>query len=170
MNIVPEMRLEMHTNDMLKYGQYFFMNALEGVDEAHCNDEGVCGLWSVKDIIAHMASLEQLLIEVLGWINDNTVSTPNLRSYGELGVAWNDAEVDKRKAASYQAVLDEYLSAQARAAELIETVPLELQRKTGALTWYGAEYDLEDFIVYTYYGHKREHGAQINLFKTTNLK
>jgi hypothetical protein len=63
-------------------------------------------------------------------------------------------------------VLDEYLSAQAKTAELIETVPLDLRCKTGALTWYGAEYDLEDFLVYTYYGHKREHGAEINHFKS----
>ena len=88
-----------------------------------------------------------------------------LKKYGEMRGSWNDFEVDERKDKSYQEVLDEYLSAQAKTAELIETVPLELQRKTGALTWYGAEYDLEDFIAYTYYGHKREHGAEINHFK-----
>jgi hypothetical protein len=26
---------------------------------------------------------------------------------------------------------------------------------------YGKEYALDDFVVYMYYGHKREHGAQV---------
>jgi hypothetical protein len=155
----------MHANDILKYGHYFFMNALEGVDEAHLNDSGVCGVWSVKDIVAHMAATELVLVDVLQWIKDNSVPTPNLQRYGEMREAWNDAEVDKRKDMSYQEVLDEYNRLQAQNAELINTVPLELQSKTGALPWYGEVYDLDDFIAYTYYGHKREHGAQINLFK-----
>ena len=38
-------------------------------------------------------------------------------------------------------------------------------RENGTLPWYGAEYSLDDFIVYTYYGHKREHAAQIAAFR-----
>jgi hypothetical protein len=32
---------------------------------------------------------------------------------------------------------------------------------------YGLEYALDDFIVYAYYGHKREHTAQIAVFRDT---
>jgi hypothetical protein len=32
------------------------------------------------------------------------------------------------------------------------------------------EYSLDDYIVYSSYGHKREHGAQINVFKDTLKK
>jgi hypothetical protein len=42
---------------------------------------------------------------------------------------------------------------------------LDRRRQNGALPWYGAEYDLEDFIAYSFYGHKREHTAQINVFR-----
>ena len=34
----------------------------------------------------------------------------------------------------------------------------------GLLGWYTAEYDLEDFLVYTYYVHKREHCTQVAAF------
>jgi hypothetical protein len=37
----------------------------------------------------------------------------------------------------------------------------------GLLAWYGAEYDLEDVVAYSQYGHKREHGAQVNVYKDT---
>jgi hypothetical protein len=155
----------MHANDILKYGHSFFMNSLEGVDAAHLLDSGVCGVWSVKDIVAHIGATELMLIDVLNWIKDNNAPIPMLQKYGEMRASWNDFEVNERKAKSYQEVLDEYLATQAKTAELIETVPLELQRKIGALSWYGEVYDLEDYIVYSFYGHKREHGAEINHFK-----
>lgn len=43
----------------------------------------------------------------------------------------------------------------------------DMLRKVGALPCYGAEYDLEDFIVYSFYGHKREHCAQIAVYRDT---
>jgi hypothetical protein len=42
---------------------------------------------------------------------------------------------------------------------------ITIQPKPGTLPWYGPEYALDDFIVYSYYGHKREHSAQINVFR-----
>ncbi|MFO7664109.1 MAG: hypothetical protein R6X18_16150 [Chloroflexota bacterium] len=35
---------------------------------------------------------------------------------------------------------------------------------TGFFPHCGAEYDLEDFIAYSFYSHKREHCAQIAVF------
>jgi hypothetical protein len=49
--------------------------------------------------------------------------------------------------------------------ELAGRLPAESYHQTGLIPWYGAEYDLDDFLVYTYYGHKREHGAQIAVFR-----
>ena len=36
---------------------------------------------------------------------------------------------------------------------------------TGFLPDYGEEYDLQDYIAYAFYGHKREHSAQIAVFR-----
>ena len=38
-------------------------------------------------------------------------------------------------------------------------------REPGSIPWYGEEYALDDLIVYQYYGHKREHSAQIEAFR-----
>lgn len=48
---------------------------------------------------------------------------------------------------------------------LVAQIPAETARLTGTLPWYGAEYALDDFVVYTFYGHKREHSAQIAVFR-----
>jgi hypothetical protein len=31
----------------------------------------------------------------------------------------------------------------------------------GSIPWYGPEYALDDLLVYTMYGHKREHAPQL---------
>jgi hypothetical protein len=38
-------------------------------------------------------------------------------------------------------------------------------RSTGTIPWYGEQYSIEDLIVYQYYGHKREHVAQIWVYR-----
>jgi hypothetical protein len=78
---------------------------------------------------------------------------------------FNTDEVGRRKALSPAATLEEYQQTYQRAMELARRLPAEDYRQAGKLPWYGAEYDLDDFIAYTFYGHKREHGAQIAVFR-----
>jgi DNA-binding transcriptional LysR family regulator len=47
----------------------------------------------------------------------------------------------------------------------VAQLPPETLRQTGTLSWYGAVYALDDFLVYAYYGHEREHSAQIAAFR-----
>jgi hypothetical protein len=44
-------------------------------------------------------------------------------------------------------------------------IPTATLRAPGTIPWYGAEYALDDLIVYFNYGHKREHAGQIGLFR-----
>ena len=61
--------------------------------------------------------------------------------------------------------MNEYETAHARTMELIAQIPIDTRRQVGTIPWYGAEYALDDLIVYAFYGHKREHCSQINVFK-----
>jgi hypothetical protein len=47
------------------------------------------------------------------------------------------------------AVLAGYNDTYAHALALAAQIPAETFRQAGALPWYGAEYDLDDFITYT---------------------
>ncbi len=62
-------------------------------------------------------------------------------------------------------VLDEFNDAYAQVTSLAVQIRPELFRETGTLPWYGMGYALDDVIVYMYYGHKREHSAQIAAFR-----
>lgn len=154
----------MNALDVMKYGNLTLLGSLKDLDQRHWTRPNVCGVWSVKDIIAHLASYEAVLVEALEWLLDNSKPLSIVARFGD-GQAFNDAEVGRRKDLPAGEVLGEYQSHHARAMALLEHVPPDLRRRKGALAWYGAEYDLEDMLAYAFYGHKREHSAQINVFK-----
>lgn len=154
----------MNAYDVMKYGHRTTLQTVDGFPEAEWETAGVCGVWSVKQIIAHLASFEQMLIDVLNSYLDGG-PTPCLDEYRTGGQAFNDNQVAQRDAMTWQQVMEEYKGAHAKAMELIGRIPEETIRRLGTLPWYGMEYALDDFIVYSFYGHKREHCAQINVFR-----
>ena len=149
---------------ILKYGQQTVLQTLEGFPETAVETPGACGVWSVKDILAHLASYEQVLVDVLSTFVSRQ-PTSYLNKFTEPGGQFNDTEVDLRKARTMQEVLDEFNDAHAQVMSLAPQISPERFRQTGTLSWYGMEYALVDFLVYAFYGHKREHSAQIAAFR-----
>ncbi len=153
----------MNAADILKYGQGTVQQAINDLPAPVWETAGACGHWSIKDIIAHLASYELVLVDILTSIGGGN-NTPMLNKFMQEGIRFNDTEVDKRRKNSVQDTLAELNSAHAQVMSLIETIPPEICRQTGTLPWYGLDYALDDVIVYMYYGHKREHSAQIAAF------
>ena len=154
----------MNASDILKYGQGTVHQAIEGLPESAWETPGACGVWSIKDIIAHLASYEHVLVDVLSTFVGGA-STPYLSKFTDPGGNLNDLEVAARKGKSVKEVLDEFNDTYAQVMSLITRIPVETFRQAGTIPWYGLEYALDDYIVYAYYGHKREHSAQIAAFR-----
>ena len=155
----------MHPTDILKYGHQTIVQSVNGLVEQDWNLPGACGYWSVREIIAHLASFEHLLIDVLQLVLDKNNSTSILQRFADEGIAFNDNQVALRKDQMVAETWNEYKKIYHQSFEIFNTIPVQQHKETGLLTFYGEEYDLEDFLVYTFYGHKREHGAQINAFR-----
>ncbi len=154
----------MNATDILKYGQGPVQQAIEGLPKEAWAKAGACGYWSIKDIIAHLASYELVLVDILTSLSGNG-DTSMLDRFIAEGSQFNDNEVEKRKHNSAQVVLAELNNAHAQVMSLIATIPSEMRSQTGTLPWYGTDYSLDDVLVYMYYGHKREHSAQIAAFR-----
>lgn len=154
----------MNATDILKYGQLTVLQAIDGFPETAWETAGACGVWSVKDIIAHLASYEQVLIDILTPFTGGG-PTPALNAFIEQGDQFNDIEVSRRKAKTIQEVLAEFNDTHTQVMSLIANIPSETLRQSGTLPWYGMAYSLDDVLVYMYYGHKREHSAQIAAFR-----
>jgi hypothetical protein len=155
-----------HVNakDILKYGQQAALQAIDGFPATALETPGACGVWSVKDIIAHLASYEEVLVDILaGFVGRQPA--PYLDKFTGLGGQFNDTEVERRRGRTLKEVLDEFNDAHAQAMSLVERIQPEAFRRVGTLPWYGMDYSLDDLLVYMYYGHKREHSAQIAAFR-----
>jgi hypothetical protein len=153
----------MNAQDILKYGQGTLLQTIDGFPDSQWDTPGACGTWSVKDIIAHLASYEEVLVDILsGFVAKGP--TPYLDKYTS-GAQFNDLEVESRRSKTAREVLDELNTVHARAMELAGQIHSEVFRQVGTLPWYGMEYSLDDLLVYMYYGHKREHSAQIAAFR-----
>lgn len=159
----------MNPADVLKYGHLTVLKTLEDLPDDQWETGGVCGVWSVKDIINHLASYEDWLEEVLAPFAGLEIAMPMMTQLGQIGpVAFNDAQVDARKRRSPAEARADYETTCTRIMEqVVPKIPAEVWPKVGTLPWYGAEYSLDDYIAYSNYGHKREHTAQINVFKDT---
>jgi len=154
----------MNAKDILKYGQSTVLQTIDGFPETAWETPGACGVWSVKDIIAHLASYEEVLVDILsGFVGKHP--TPYLDKFTEPGSQFNDTEVEKRKERTVREILGELTDAHAQVMSLAAQIRPEVFRHTGTLPWYGMEYSLDDVLVYMYYGHKREHSAQIAAFR-----
>ena len=87
----------MNATDILKYGQLTVLQAIDGFPETAWETPGACGVWSVKTIIAHLASYELVLVDILTTCT-RIGPTPMLNTFIELGGQFNDSEVNRRKA------------------------------------------------------------------------
>ena len=154
----------MNASDILHYGHLTVHHAIDPLSEGEWRAGGVCGWWSCKDIMAHLASFEQALIEVLASFTDGS-PMPTVERMGRDPQAFNDHEVEARAGRTPAQIVAEYDALHARSMELIADIPPELLRRPGVIPWYGDEYALDDLIVYQYYGHKREHMAQVDKFR-----
>lgn len=154
----------MNATDILKYGQLTVLQAINNFPETAWETAGACGIWSVKDILAHLSSYEQVLVDILSSFTSGG-PTPTLNTFIELGNQFNDMEVSRRKEKTIRDVLAEFNDTHAQVMALIGNISSETLRQTGTLPWYGTVYSLDDVLVYMYYGHKREHSAQIAAFQ-----
>jgi hypothetical protein len=156
----------MNAVDIMKYGHATVCKTIDGLPVSDWEIGGVCGYWSVKDIIGHLAAHEYILAEVLATFLGEATETPYFVQLADVGMGrFNDIQAETRKNHTVQTILEEYNSVHARALDLVQRMPPETLRDTGTIPWYGPEYSLDDWIVYGYYGHKREHSAQIDVFR-----
>lgn len=155
----------MHADDVFRYGHLTILRVVDGFPEECWDVPGACGAWTPRDILAHLASYEMLIGDVLSSIL-SVGPTPTLDRFLTPEIPFNETEVAERAQHSATALLGEYETAHRRAADLLAQIPLQQRREAGILAWYGVEYDLEDAIAYIGYGHKQEHGAQLAAART----
>jgi len=154
----------MNAKDIIFYGNRDVLSTFGKVPADKWDITGVCGIWTAKDVLAHLTSYERILDEVIKSMHDETVSTPHVDKIKKSYSDFNKEQVAARKNKLPKKILEEYSKANASIMKQIENMPKEMFLKIGVVPWYGKEYCLDDFIVYMNYAHKKEHLTQVNIF------
>jgi uncharacterized damage-inducible protein DinB len=153
----------LNASEQLEKSNLMVISAVDDLPETAWDVPGACGNWSVKDIVAHLASYEHIVVEVLS-IFQKGEPTPSILKFLHQPDQFNNDEVEARKYETAQHVEDEYQDMQVQATSLLMQIPEEKVLKRGTMPWYGEDCCLADFI-HRMYEHTREHCAQIVRFR-----
>lgn len=147
----------MNPADVLRYGQRDIDAIVRRIRDEDWRLVAL-GVWTVKDLLGHLSAYEVRFAEILQTFVGETPAT-SLRS--APSATFNDDQAAVRREWPAERIVAELADAHARVMKLVERIPAERWREVGTIPWYGPEYSLEDLAVYTQYGHKREHGPQL---------
>ena len=154
----------MELADALSRGHDLVLNIIDEIPDSERDTPGVVGEWSVREIIAHLASHEEVLAEILSTFLSSE-PTPGLDMMNEDSLHFNTVQVEMRKDKNSAELLTEYKDWHEKAMSLLAQIPKEMHRSPdNTLPWQGVECTLEELVIYTNYAHKREHGAQLGVF------
>jgi hypothetical protein len=142
---------------MMMYGQ----RTIDGLIDRLSPDDWkavALGVWTSKDVVGHLGAFEVRFAEVMATFLDETPGT-NLRAAPPS--TFNDDQAAVRRDWPVEQVVAELRDAHRLTMELAARIPAETWPAVGTIPWYGPQYSLDDLVVYQIYGHKREHGPQL---------
>ena len=147
----------MNPLDILRYGQRDIDDRIDRLQAADW-DAIALGTWTAKDLVGHLGAFEVRFVEILTMFLGEA---PGSGLWREPVATFNDDQAAIRRDWSVEAIVSELRDAHRDAMALVPRIPPERWREVGTIAWYGPEYALDDLVVYLMYGHKREHGPQL---------
>ena len=158
----------MELEELLDYAHNMVIKSIAGLAENNRTEEPACGVWSARDVIGHLCTFKLYTVDVISTFTGNT-DTPYLELMGQQRGDFGDKQVARRKDYSFEENLREYNEAHTKMMALIRQIPADTLRQAGTLPWYGMQYALDDFILYTDFGHQIEHASQLALLRDRTL-
>jgi hypothetical protein len=144
--------------DVLMYGQRTVRTTID----RYGPDDWVriaLGVWTAKDLLGHLGAFEVRFADQLAGFAGAPVESDLMSADPRT---FNDDQAAVRKDWPLEQVLAEFLDAHERAMRNARAIAPEVWQEVGTIPWYGAEYSLDDLVVYQQYGHKREHDPQLS--------
>lgn len=148
----------MNAVDVLMYGQRTLTRAIDRLGPDDWTAPEALGTWTAKDIVGHLGAFEVRFVEILSGFAGEPYEP---RLILADAATFNDDQAAVRADWTVDTIMAELVDAHTRVMELARRIPVERWREVGTIPWYGLEYSLDDLAVYTMYGHKREHTAQL---------
>jgi hypothetical protein len=161
----------MFIKGLLEYGQQVLTKNTDGIDADSWEKPGMLGVWTAKELLSHLTIFELVLRDVLRTFVAQDLETPYLDGQLKAGCEpFGEVQIKLRRRSTVETIQAELVAANEEVKALAAMVDPKIMAQAGTLPWYGSDYALEDYIVYSNYGHKIEHATQFELFRNSLVR
>jgi hypothetical protein len=151
------------TLDQLAESRQTFLHALQGLSEAQITQDPVEGIWTIKDLLAHLASWEKSCLIPLRAYAAGEPFVPEAIPDHQV---WNQAQAQRWQAQSLAEILAEYQSIRVEIVALITKLP-EAQWAVKLHAPWGGEATVAELCGGLVWHEKTEHLKSIHQWKET---
>jgi hypothetical protein len=154
-----------NATQILDDSHLYVIQTLDDLNELEWDVPGVNGDWTTKDVVAHLATYEHLLLELLqNFDSRNQGETPYITAFKQGQESFNKAQVEQRRYSTAQQVMDEYQDTQTETSSLLAELPASELAKDGTVTLFGRPESLNSTIQ-GFANHTRTHCDRIRAFR-----
>lgn len=146
-----------------------FLDLIEGLEGADLTTPGVCGEWSIKDILSHLSHWEAELVRLLWQVKQgqkpNTAQIVYHNAVDEINKTWAHDVKDR----PFELVLDDFHAVRNQTINRVEEfseADLINQRRS---SWQNGK-PLMEWIENDSFGHEIEHMQEIKAWRTKILE
>ena len=133
-------------------------DTLEKVDYSEMTAPGVVGMWSIKDLLAHLNAWERMMV---GWLEDYQQGVPVERPVSDAEFdQWNERIYQENKNKPLEEVLGEFRDVHAKTLNTLGDAPEEALFEAGHFAYRGG-LPLWQMVAGNTWWHYNEHGGEI---------
>lgn len=138
--------------------------AIEGLDQNALLRPGAMGLWSVKDILAHLTAWESELVTALSRLDPNR--EPELLKIEDMD-EWNAEQYSVNAPRPLELVLADFHGVHRHLIKMVEELDEPTLTSVNRFRWLEGE-PLTYLIAENAFWHEREHAEEIRAWRAAN--
>lgn len=156
--------LSVHKNellDTLSASRADFLEALNGLTPEQMLQPGVTGVWSVKDILAHLVAWEAEVVTALNQVQNRHM--PSIISIEDVD-EWNEEQYHTNKARPLEAIQADFAGAHKMLYRMVEDFDERALTDNRHYPWMEGEplwFLIEDSVIL----HEQEHASEIRAWR-----
>jgi uncharacterized damage-inducible protein DinB len=134
--------------------------AIEGLSEKEMTQIQVEGVWTIKDVLGHIASWEETCLEPLRcYTDDGPFEVEAIEDY----LTWNDEQAARKRDVPLDAILDELATIRQGMVEAASRLSAEQWERRVPFSWRGEGTIAE--VLDVFYRHELEHVRSIQQWR-----
>ena len=149
--------------NVLESSREGFLEAIEGLSEDQLTHSGVCGEWSIKDVLAHLLMWEAETIKLLFQVGQGKVPT-TIHHRSVSDDVQNELWYQQTKNRPLQAVLDDFHAIRTQTIRQVQAISEDRLNNSTLFPWLKGK-TLTILILRSIPEHDHEHRAQIEAWR-----